>query len=551
MKFLDPRLFRYSRSSRGFISVVVALALLTTLLTLLQAFTITSVVVDAFQKEKSWVNLQPQIRNLAFIFGLRALIAFFGDSLTRKIGAKIRVELRTQLFNQALSQGTELNLKFGYGKLSLIATRGIAALEPYFNKFMPQLFIALTVPFIVGVTITLKDLASGLIILGTIPLIPIFGILIGKYTSEAMAKKWRTMGILSSYVVDLFAGLLTLKVYGRSKHQKNRIKEVGNQYRVETMKVLKISFLSSLVLELIATLSVALIAVWIGLRLVSGNISLSNGLLVLLLAPEVYWPIRQVSAQFHASAEGLESSREIFEVLEMKPQSKGHRNTLNRLREIRWESLIIEYPNRASIQIPRGSAKSGEITLLVGQSGSGKTSLINTLMGLVNPIKGKVWINNINSAYPLHEFDNDFWLSQISWVSQTPHFPHGTIAEIFDQLKPGISKSELIETLNKVGLEIADLPKGTATLVGDNESGISVGQLRRLAIARALITDRPIVLMDEPTASLDEAAEDKISEVLLELARSGKLVIAVSHREALTVHAQKMVHFGELIEIKI
>ncbi|MBU6242575.1 MAG: ATP-binding cassette domain-containing protein, partial [Acidobacteria bacterium] len=431
MKFLDPRLFRYSRSSRGFISVVVALALLTTLLTLLQAFTITSVVVDAFQKEKSWVNLQPQIRNLAFIFGLRALIAFFGDSLTRKIGAKIRVELRTQLFNQALSQGTELNLKFGYGKLSLIATRGIAALEPYFNKFMPQLFIALIVPFIVGVTITLKDLASGLIILGTIPLIPIFGILIGKYTSEAMAKKWRTMGILSSYVVDLFAGLLTLKVYGRSKHQKNRIKEVGNQYRVETMKVLKISFLSSLVLELIATLSVALIAVWIGLRLVSGNISLSDGLLVLLLAPEVYWPIRQVSAQFHASAEGLESSREIFEVLEMKPQSKGHRNTLNRLREIRWDSLIIEYPNRAPIQIPRGSAKSGEITLLVGQSGSGKTSLINTLMGLVNPIKGKVWINNINSAYPLHEFDNDFWLSQISWVSQTPHFPHGTIAEIF------------------------------------------------------------------------------------------------------------------------
>jgi len=550
VKLLDPRLFRYSRSSRGFIALVVALALLTTLLTIAQAFTITNVVVGAFQKEKSWVDLIPQIKILILIFLIRAGISFFGDVLTRKIGAKIRVDLRSQLFNQALLQGTELNLKFGYGKLSLIATRGIAALEPYFNKFIPQLFIALTVPLIVGITITLRDFSSGLIILGTIPLIPIFGILIGRYTSEAMAKKWRTMGILSSYVVDLFAGLLTLKVYGRSKHQAEKIEKVGSRYRIETMKVLKISFLSSLVLELIATLSVALIAVWIGLRLVSGNISLSSGLLVLLLAPEVYWPIRQVSAQFHTSAEGLESSREIFEVLEMQPQSKGHRNALNRLREIRWDSLIIEYPNREPILIPRGSAKSGEITLLVGESGSGKTSLINTLMGLIVPTKGKVWINNINSAYPLHEFDNDFWLSQISWVSQSPHFPQGTIAEIFNQLKPGISKNELAEILSRVGLQLGDLPNGINSLIGDNQTGISVGQLRRLAVARTLVTDRPIVFMDEPTASLDEAAEVNISEILLDLAKSGKLVMAVSHRDALISYAQNILHFGNLLEVK-
>lgn len=547
MKLIDPRLLRASRSGRGFIFLVITVALLTTVTTIAQAFLLTKVIVDAFENEASLTDLQLTLLLLAAVLLMRSLLSFLSERYTNQISHSIRAELRQSLLEKFASDGTALNRKFGAGELSLLATRGVATLEPYFNRFLPQLFISMVVPVIVAITIALQDLLSGLVILFTIPLIPLFGAIIGRYTSAAMEKKWRTLGILSGYVLDLLHGLTTLKLYGRSKLQGENLRKQTDRYRKETMQVLKVSFLSSFALELIATLSVALLAVEIGIRLVNGGLSLTTGLVILILAPEVYWPIRNVAAQFHASADGVEASKKIFEVLDTRfeseevAESEEELKSLGRFKEIRWTDGEVIYGEDRSVTFRWGIASAGKLTVINGPSGSGKTTLINALIR-VHPLnEGRIFIETNKGTFRIDQLDTEYWLNQISWIPQDPHFASGTIEENLKLIKPRANRQRLTEVLEAANLKIDELPHGLQTRIDDRQSGLSPGQLRRLALARAILKDAPIVICDEPTASLDPENELFIQRTLKDMSREGKLVIAITHDPELVAMADRKI----------
>lgn len=521
MKLIDPRLFRLSRSSRGLIYVAVISAIFITLATIAQAFLLADLITGAFQRNLNFAALQDTLLVLIGVFAARIAFTYVGERYTSQISHRIRVDLRQALFAQMSKNGSVLNVYFGPARLALISTRAIANLEPYFTRFVPQIFIATSVPLIVGLTIAFLDLVSGIILLFTVPLIPFFGFLIGKYTSQATQKRWRTLGILSGYVLDLLSGLNTLKLFGRDQAQGEQIAQIGDRYRKETMRVLKISFLTSLALELIATLSVALVAVAIGLRLVEGNFELWRGLVILILAPEVYWPIRNLSAQFHASADGIQSAKDIFEVLDFNAPEHNGVIRLEEVTEVSWSELEINFPNRESIRIPAGSFQSGSLNVISGPSGSGKTSLINLILGLTASSSGVISIHTSNGVHDLSDIEIEAWLKSISWVPQDPHFPSGSIEEFFYLSSPTAQQSEITRVLQRVGLTGIELNKPVT---------LSVGQKRRLAIARALLHPHQILIMDEPSAALDQHTEALIIEIVKQEASNGKIVIVISHR---------------------
>jgi len=529
VRLLDQRLFRLSRSSRGLILIAVLSAILITLATIAQAFLLADLITGAFQRDLKFSSLQQTLLLLAGVFAARVAITYLSESYTSQISHRIRIDLRQAIFNKLLNNGAELNVHFGPARLALISTRAITNLEPYFTRFIPQIFIATSIPLVVGLTVAYLDLISGLIVLFTVPLIPLFGFLIGKFTSEAMQKRWRTLGILSGYLLDLLSGLSTLKLFGRDMVQGKHITKIGDQYRKETMRVLKISFLTSLTLEIIATLSVALLAVAIGLRLVNGDFELWRGLVILILSPEVYWPIRNLSAQFHASADGMQSAKDIFEVLDFPTPKHEGTVAFDNVLEISWSDIEISYPNRNAVRLPAGRFRSGMLNVISGPSGTGKTSLLNLLLRVITPSTGAISVLSSSAVHDLSEFDINSWLKSISWVPQDPHFPSGTIKEFFQLSSPDAQDPEITRVLHRVGLLGVDI-HGRVTL--------SAGQKRRLAIARALLHPHQILIMDEPSAALDPQSEAIIIEIAEEQARNGKLVIVTSHRSDFIARAE-------------
>jgi ATP-binding cassette subfamily C protein CydCD len=530
VKPLDPRLLRFSRSSRGFLLLSVLLALIGAVLSILQAVLLTRLITHLFQNKESLNQLLPSFRALILIFILKAILGFLTNYIGARFSTKIKSELREGLINKVIGGDTSALHDLGPAQLSLLVSRGINNLDGYFSKFIPQLFIASTLPIIVGIAITYQDWKSGLIVLFTIPLIPMFGILIGRFTAQATTKKIETLGLLSGYFLDLLSGLPTLKVYNRSKLQTKKLGEIGDQYRKETMKVLRISFLSSLALELVATLSVALLAVSIGIRLVNASMTLSAGLMVLILAPEVYWPIRQVAAHFHAAEDGVAVSNQIFDILES--QSKNGTEKISDIKAITWSELTVAYPNRSTIKIPAGQLTAGKIHALVGPSGSGKSTLISVLLGFTKVTTGEIVVSTSSGDISFEQIEKNHWRSFLSWMPQDPHFASTTVKEI-------IGGNATV--LDDVSLELKDLPQGLDTHIGALQDAVSTGQRRKLALARALAKQSSLMILDEPTASVDDISEEQIARSLESQAALGRIVLVSSHRPTVIASADNTI----------
>ena len=538
MKPLDPRLLRYSRSSRGFLTYLVALSTIGAIATITQAFLLTTLIVSFFQKHQNFWDQRSPLTFLALVFIFRAGISYLSDRISAAAAINIRNELRSAVLKKVLSnEGRDTN-ELGTAGLSLLLTKGIGNLDSYFSRFIPQLFIAGIVPVLVGVIIAVRDIRSGIIILLTIPLIPLFGILIGKFTASATSKKWQTLSLLGGYFLDLLNGLTTLRVYGRHKAQNEKLQKVGDDYRKETMKVLKISFLSSLALELVATLSIALLAVTIGLRLVSGSITLEIGLFILIIAPEVYWPIRQVATFFHAASDGIAAFDSIFKILD-RPSSSGGRS-VNQVFAITWSQLTVAYPNRTELHIPSGQVNVGNVHALVGASGTGKSTLAAILLGFVRPTYGEILISTDSGSIPMSEVDIESLRAKLSWLPQEPRFPVGTVAQILRHAKPVATDFELIEVLTKVDLDIKDLPNGLSTELGSIKQPLSFGQQRKIALARALLKPAQFIILDEPTASVDDVSEATIRKVIKDESSSGKGILLISHRNSLLLDSDQI-----------
>ncbi|MEV6141858.1 thiol reductant ABC exporter subunit CydD [Streptomyces sp. NPDC051992] len=539
MKPIDPRLLHHARATRLFLAAVVALGVVGAALVIAQAMLIAEVVVGGFEDGLTVSALRTPLLLLAAVALGRGLVAWLTELAAYRASAAVKSELRGRLLARAAELGPGWLNGQRTGSLVALATRGVDALDDYFARYLPQLGLAVVVPVAVLARIVTEDWVSAAIIVVTLPLIPLFMILIGWATQSRMDRQWRLLSRLSGHFLDVVAGLPTLKVFGRAKAQAESIRTITSQYRRATLRTLRIAFLSSFALELLATLSVALVAVTIGMRLVHGELDLYTGLVVLILAPEAYLPIRQVGAQYHAAAEGLSAAEEIFAVLETEPRQGGTAEVPGALR-LELESVTVRHEGRSEPSLDRASlvVDEGETVALVGPSGVGKSTLLDVVLGFTAPDEGRVRIGGVDLATLAPER----WRERIAWVPQRPYLFAGTIAENVRLARPDADDGAVTTALRDAGAcdFVAELPDGVRTLIGEDGAGLSAGQRQRLALARAFLADRPVLLLDEPTASLDGETEAGIVEAVRRLA-VGRTVLLVVHRPALLPVADRVV----------
>ncbi|WP_037574401.1 thiol reductant ABC exporter subunit CydD [Phaeacidiphilus oryzae] len=546
MKPVDPRLLRYARGARVFLTLSVLLGAAGAVLVIAQAVLITDLVVGAFQHGRGLGSLGWEITALAAVAVGRGLVGWLTEAAAHRASAGVKSELRGRLLARAAELGPRggLDGRHSTGELAALAVRGVDALDAYFSRYLPQLALAVIVPVAVLARIVLADWVSAVIVVCTLPLIPVFMILIGLATQNRMDRQWALLGRLSHHFLDVVEGLPTLKVFGRAKAQAASIRRVTAEYRRATLRTLRIAFVSSFALELLSTLSVALVAVTVGTRLVDGSMTLSDGLLVLVLAPEAYLPIRQVGTHYHASAEGLAAAGEVFAVLEAGTEQADGGGVVERpaAADIEVDELTVRHPGRpaAALKDVSLTVRAGETVALTGPSGAGKSTLLSVLLGLGGAEResGRVQIG----GQELAGLDPARWRRCVAWVPQRPYLFAGTIAENVRLARPEADDRELAAALRAAQAAefVAALPEGAETVLGEGGSGLSAGQRQRIALTRAFLADRPVVLLDEPTANLDGESEAAIVAAVRELAR-GRTVLLTAHRPALLAVADRVV----------
>lgn len=512
---------------------------MTTALIIVQAVAITQVVVPVFTQGKGLAQVSTMIWILTLVVVCRVVLSYLVEFLAYNSSAAAKSELRLSVVSKVMDLGPVWMSRRSGSELTQLITRGIDGLDAYFSKYLPQLILSVCVPVALWIVILTQDVLAAVIVVCTLPLIPVFMVLIGLYTQNKVDQQWKSLGLLSSHFVDLVAGMPTLKVFGRAKAQAQNVQRIGDRYRSTTMGVLRISFLSSLVLELLAMISVALIAVSIGLRLVEGNITLNAGLLVLILAPEVYWPIRQVGTHFHAAAEGLGAAASMMEILEEEdPNLRGRPVDIDlAASNIQLTDLVVRYEGREEAAVGPLSMKilPRQITAVVGPSGCGKTTLLNVLERFVQPESGIVEVvGPDHTTASIGDFEIRSWRGQLSYVEQNPRLIPGTVLENVRLINPEASESQIGEALEKVHMTeaVAGLPQGVSTVLGEGGRTLSVGQIQRIALARVLVSNAPVVLFDEPTSALDGPTEQLILDVIRELAIT-RTVVVVAHSHTL------------------
>lgn len=547
MKPIDPRLLRYARATRGFLVAVVVLGLAGAGLVVAQAMIIAEVVVGAFEDGLGVSGLGTPLLLLGAVAVGRGLVAWLTELAAHRASAAVKSELRGRLLERAAELGPGWLSGQRTGSLVALATRGVDALDDYFARYLPQLGLAVVVPVAVLARIVTDDWMSAGVIVLTLPLIPLFMVLIGWATQSRMDRQWHLLSRLSGHFLDVVAGLPTLKVFGRAKAQAESVREITSEYRRATLRTLRIAFLSSFALELLSTLSVALVAVGIGMRLVHGDLDLYTGLVVLILAPEAYLPLRQVGAQYHAAAEGLAAAEEIFAVLESGAAgpgsvSGGAGEVPDSLR-LELEGVTVHHEGRSEPSLDAATlvVEPGETVALVGPSGAGKTTLLNVLLGFTAPTRGRVRVGGTD----LSDLDLERWRERIAWVPQHPYLFAGTIAENVRLARPDADDAAVRDALRDAGAYdfVAALPQGADTPLGEDGTGLSAGQRQRLSLARAFLADRPLLLLDEPTASLDGETEATIVSAVRRLT-TDRTVLLVIHRPALLPLADRVIELG-------
>ena len=538
MRPLDPRLLRYAAAARSFLAIGALLGVVQTLCVVAVAWYASRAVV-AVVDGRGVPALAEALVGLAIAVVVRSLVSWSLEAVAARTAAVVKSQLRRRVVRAVVDRGHEWLARRNSARLATLVGPGLDALDDYFAKYLPQLILtALSTPIIVGV-MAASDWLSAVIVVATLPLIPVFMVLIGWTTRTAQARQWDRLAGLASAFLDAVNGLSTLKVFGRERRQVARIGRLTDEYRTQTMSVLRVSFLSGFALELAASLSVALVAVSIGIRLVDGSLALPVALFVLLLAPEAYLPLRQVGANYHAASDGVAASADVIELLDeaeavgpspLVPAPAAEVGLVAESDALVVSGLEVHRGGALALAATSFVAPVGRLVAVVGPSGAGKSSLLAALRGAVPAEGAVVWRDAGRAPVP----------AEIAWSGQTAGLLSGTIAENVALGEP-LDPADVRRALDDVGGSDLD----PAAVLGAGGRGLSGGQAQRVALARAIHRLRRrsgrLLLVDEPSSALDPVTEARLVAGLVAVARSGVAVVVVTHRTAIRDAADAVV----------
>ncbi|MEU1682922.1 thiol reductant ABC exporter subunit CydD [Micromonospora zamorensis] len=542
----DPRLLRRVPAARRDLAVLALLGVLAAGLIVAQATALAAVLATAIDGRLD----RPALGAFMVAVAARSALVWAQGTVSARVAATVKATLRADLLGAVGRHGPGWVAGQRAGQIATLTGRGLDALDAYFTGYLPQLVLSVTVPLAVLARVVFADWSSAVIIAVTLPLIPVFGALLGWQAQAATERQWRRLSLLGGHFLDMVAGLPTLRAFGRARAQTEVVRRMADGHRVATMKTLRIAFLSALVLELVATLSVALVAVPVGIRLLGGGLALQTALLVLLLTPEAYLPLRAAGSRFHASMEGLAALDEALTIsaAPTAPRAAEGAAVPDARRDIRFEGVTVAYERTTALRDVTLTIRAGERIAIIGPSGAGKSTLLGLLLGFVTPTSGRITVDGVDLATA----DPDAWRRQLAWVPQRAHLFAASLADNIRLGAPDTTPDALAAAVHDAALDdvVAGLPDGLDTLLGERGHGLSSGQRQRVALARAFLRSAPVVLLDEPTARLDTAAETVVLDATRRLV-AGRTALLVAHRPALLADADRIlrVEDGRVTEL--
>lgn len=533
-----------ARSVQGRLLTAVLWGLAGGLLIITQARLLATVSQRVVIEGQGLAAVQSLLAWVALLVLLRGCASYLGEHAAVVAAAEVRQQVRQQLYRRLL-QLKPAGLVGEVGPLTEVVTAGVEGLEAYLARFLPQMALAGLLPLAMLVVVLPAEWRSCLVLLFSAPFIPLLMILIGKGSEALNRRQWDRLSRMAGHLLDLVQGLPDLKIFGRAKREAELVASVSEQYRKGTMAVLRVAFLSAFTLEFFATVGTAVVAVLIGFRLLDGSLTLLDGLFVLLLAPEFYLPLRTLGLSYHSRMNGLAAAERIMPLLDLpEPESAqaGACPPATNSPEIRCESASFRYGGqRGGVQDISLTIPAGGLTALVGASGSGKSTLARLLLGLARPASGRITVNGVD----LSALDQTAWRQKLAWVAQRPFFMATSIRENLLLGVEAADEADIAKVLHQAALApvIDRLPAGLDTMLGERGAGLSGGELRRLALARVLLRDARLVVLDEPTAGLDADNERLVLETLEQLAM-GRTVLVISHREAAIARCSQVVELA-------
>ena len=544
----DHNLFNQARTRQVPLGLTIALSFLGGLMTVAQAWLISVVIARVFLGGETLSQVANALALLLAVIAARAGLTWGTEISASVVGLRVKADLRQMLFKHLLALGPTYARGEQTGAITATAMEGVESLDAYFSQYLPQLVIAALVPLTILFVVFPLDQLSGIVLLVTAPLIPVFMILIGKTTDALTKQQYTLLNRLSAHFLDVMQGLTTLKILGQSRGQAATIGEVSDQYRLATLNVLRVAFLSALVLEIVATISTAIVAVEVGLRLLYAQMAFQPALFILILAPEFYIPLRMLGQRFHAAASGASAAKRIFEILNhplpphaLIPEKKMGKGS--RVGAINFHNVHYTYPdNRSALNGVSFEIPAGQTVALVGPSGAGKSTIAHLLLRFAEPTAGEIQAGSI----PLSEWPVAEWRAQIAWVPQQPYLFHDTVAANIRLARPEADDKAMIRAAQHAYLHdfILSLPQGYDTVVGERGARLSGGQAQRLALARAFLKDAPLLILDEPTSNVDPKLETRLRESVEQLMH-GRTVLVIAHRLNTIYRANQIVVISE------
>jgi len=550
--FINSGLLEYAKKRKTIFILAVICGLLSGFSTIALAFFLAKAINDVFLLAKNLSDV-----SLSVILFILASISKAGFTLAKeyfsnKLSAEIKIELRSRLMKKLFALGPVLVSGEKRGELANTISEGVEKIDVYFSQYLPQLFLSALIPVAILIFIFPIDFLSALIFLLTAPLIPFFMYLIGTAAEKQSRKQWKSLSRMSAYFLDVLKGITTLKIFGQSKNEIEKIWNITNEFKNKTLKVLRIAFLSALALELLSTISIAIIAVEIGLRLLKSGLEFKEALFILILAPEFYLPIRQLGTRFHAGMDGVSAFLRIDEIFSLRENEIIHSNEATNLDN----SKLLKFQNVSFIYKERNENALNNISLeieekekiaLVGHSGAGKSTIFNLLLQFIKPAEGEIFYRGKN----INDFEVEEWRNKIAWVPQSPHLFKGTIKSNIALSRLNATDKEIFEAAKKADIHetILSFPKGYETLVGEEGGKLSGGEVHRISLARAFLRDAEILLIDEPTANLDPVSEQIILSSIDKLTKNRTSII-IAHRLNTIMKADKIIVLsnGKIVE---